>query len=121
MWDSYINRQYPKKYYLALPIVKDGDWDINVKYKMSGEGYIAYLIAMQEKFRHINFTESQEKTFAKAVDEFNYVNITLPIQKIRFVKDKKKHYDKLIEKGLGSKEALRKLKLDENFFQQGKG
>ena len=43
---------------------------------------------MQEKFKDINF-QSNEKTFAKAIDEFNYVKITRPIQNME-KKDNKK-------------------------------
>ena len=36
---------------------------------------------MQKLFKNINF-QNERKTFAKAIDEFNYVNITLPIQEM---------------------------------------
>jgi hypothetical protein len=37
---------------------------------------------MQLIYGHIQFDEGGNKTFAKAIDEFNYINITLPIQKM---------------------------------------
>jgi len=58
--------------------VKNGDWKIK-KYWNTPEDYFQFLKDMQGRFKDINF-QSNEKTFAKAIDEFNYVNITLPIQ-----------------------------------------
>ena len=51
----------------------------------------ALIKDMQEKFRDSDFKENG-KTLAKAIDEFNYVNITLPIQNIEkeIKKSKKK-------------------------------
>jgi len=80
MWDGYIRGLRPKRYYENLDIVKKGDWEIK-KYGKKAEDYVEFLKDMQKRFAHINFIES-EKTFAKAVDEFNYVNITLPIQEM---------------------------------------
>jgi hypothetical protein len=80
MWDGYIKGEKAKKYYNELKIVKNGDWKFK-KYRNDPEYYFQFLKDMQEMFRNINF-QSTEKTFAKAIDEFNYVNITLPIQKM---------------------------------------
>jgi hypothetical protein len=78
MWDGYIKGEKPKKYYNELKIVKNGDWKYK-RYWNDPEDYFQFLKDMQERFKNINF-QSNEKTFAKAIDEFNYVNITLPIQ-----------------------------------------
>lgn len=78
MWDGYIKGEKPNRYYNELEIVKNGDWEIK-KYENYPEDYLQFLKDMQERFKDINF-QSNEKTFAKAIDEFNYVNITLPIQ-----------------------------------------
>lgn len=78
MWDGYIKGEKKKKYYNELEIVKNGDWKIK-KYWNTPEDYFQFLKDMQGRFKDINF-QSNEKTFAKAIDEFNYVNITLPIQ-----------------------------------------
>jgi len=78
IWDGYIKGEKAKKYYKELKIVKNGDWKIK-KYQNNPENYFQFLKDMQERFKNINF-QSNEKTFAKAVDEFNYVNITIPIQ-----------------------------------------
>lgn len=78
MWDGYIKGERQKKYYNELDIVKNGDWEIK-KYQNTPEDYFHFLKDMQERFKDINF-QSDEKTFAKAIDEFNFVNITLPIQ-----------------------------------------
>ena len=78
MWDGYIKGEKTKKYYNELKIVKNGYWNIK-KYQNDPENYFQFLKDMQERFKGVNF-QSNEKTFAKAIDEFNYVNITLPIQ-----------------------------------------
>ena len=78
MWDSYIKGNKPKKNYNNLEIVKNGNWKIK-RYHNKPEDYFQFLKDMQERFKDINF-QSNEKTFTKAIDEFNYVNITLHIQ-----------------------------------------
>ena len=80
MWDGYIKGDKPRKYYNELEIVKNGFWKYK-KYRNEPESYFQFLKDMQERFKDIKF-QSEEKTFAKAIDEFNYVNITLPIQKM---------------------------------------
>ena len=80
IWDSYISGQKPKKYYKDLEIVKNYGWKYK-KYKRHGDGYIEFLKDLQITFKNINITKG-DRTFAKVIDEFNYVNITLPIQKI---------------------------------------
>lgn len=94
MWDGYIRGLKPKRCYENLDIVKKGDWEIK-KYGERASDYVLFLKDMQKKFRHIAFKENG-KTFAKAIDEFNYVNITLQIQKIEGKAKKKK-----INTGLG--------------------
>lgn len=48
---------------------------------------------MQKKFGKL-FFRNKQKSLAKAIDEFNYVNITLPIQEME---RKKRENDKLIQ------------------------
>jgi len=79
-WDGYIAGQKPKKYYRNLEVVKNGFWK-PVEYRRDAEGYFKFLKDMQSRFNYINF-KHPKKTFAKAIDEFNYVKITLPIQQI---------------------------------------
>jgi hypothetical protein len=88
MWDGYIKGGKPKKNYDELKIVKNGDWRFK-RYRNNPEDYFQFLKDMQERFKNINFL-SNEKTFAKAIDEFNYVNITLPIQEMEKSKKKRK-------------------------------
>lgn len=87
MWDGYIKGEKTKRYYNELKIVKNGDWKIK-RYLNNPENYFQFLKDMQEMFKEINF-QSNEKTFAKAIDEFNYVNITIPIKNME-KKDNKK-------------------------------
>lgn len=87
MWDGYIKGNKSKKYYNRLEIVKNRDWKVR-KYENDAEGYIKFLKDMQKMFKNIDF-HSNKKTFAKAIDEFNYLSITIPIQNIE-KEDKKK-------------------------------
>ena len=81
MWDRYISGQEPKKYYKELQIVKDYCWEFK-KYKTDAEDYFQFLKDIQARFKDIEFQHSS-KTFAKAIDEFNYVNVTLPTQRMK--------------------------------------
>jgi len=58
VWDSYIRKEFNYK-------------DANA------ETYFDFLKKMQEKFKNIEW-EEQNKTLAKAIDEYNYVVISLP-------------------------------------------
>ena len=80
MWDGYIKGDKSKKYYDKLEIVKNGDWKFK-KYENNAESYLQFLKDMQELFKSMNF-QSNEKPLTKAIVEFNYVNITLPIQDV---------------------------------------
>jgi len=80
MWDQYIsgNATGAKKYYEKLAIVQQGE-RIYKKYEKCGEGYHQFLKDMQNRFGNIDF-QHPTKTLPKVVDEYNYVNITIPIQ-----------------------------------------
>lgn len=80
MWDGYIKGNKSRKYYNNLEIVKNGDWEVK-KYGDGPESYLQFLQNMQNLFKNMPF-DNKQKTFAKAIDEFNYVNITLPIQEM---------------------------------------
>jgi len=80
MWDGYIKGGKLRKYYNELEIVKNGVWEYK-RYMNDSENYLQFLKDMKEKFKDISF-QSTEKTFAKAIDEYNFVNITIPIQKM---------------------------------------
>lgn len=88
MWDDYISGNKPKKYYNELEIVKRGCWK-HKRYGKNAEGYFQFLKEIQELFKSINFQDSK-KTFTKAIDEYNYINITLPIQNMEKENKKKK-------------------------------
>ncbi len=79
MWDGYIRGDKPQKHYKELEIYKKGEY-VYKKYNKDFEGYIEFLKDMQSKFKHLN--TKGKKPLTKAVDEFNYVNITLPYQQI---------------------------------------
>jgi hypothetical protein len=78
MWDRYISGNRSRKYY-NKKILKQCCW-IPEKYGQNEEGYFKFLKYMQRLFKNINFRDDK-KTFAKAIDEYNYVEITLHIQK----------------------------------------
>lgn len=93
MWDGYIKGNKLNKYYSRLDIVRNGKWEVT-EYGNDGVSYLRFLMDMQKKYKGIGF-QSRSKTFAKAIDEFNYVNITLPIQDMeKAEKDKKRRKDK---------------------------
>lgn len=62
MWDRYIRGKYG--------------------YKTSAEDYLNFQKRMQDEFGGIEWNEP-DKTLAKAVDEYNYVTVTLPELKKR--------------------------------------
>lgn len=78
IWDSYISGQKPKKYYKGLDLVKNYQW-VHKRYERDADGYIDFLKDMQVLFKDINLS-TNGRTFAKVIDEFNYINITIPIQ-----------------------------------------
>lgn len=80
MWDAYIRGEKPKKYYSQLEKIKNEEI-IFKKYSKDFDGYFEFLIDMQNKFKNLDFI-NDNKSLAKAVDEFNYVNITLKIQEL---------------------------------------
>lgn len=79
MWDSYIRGEKSKKYYDKLDIIKNGTFDYK-KYSKDFKGYFDFLKDMQIKYKDLNL--SGQKSLAKAIDEFNYVNVTLEIQEL---------------------------------------
>ncbi|MBU4502863.1 MAG: hypothetical protein KKA79_09785, partial [Nanoarchaeota archaeon] len=88
MWDDYIRGGKAQKYYDKLRIVKNGFWKFK-RYEKDAESYFQFLKDMQDRFKNINFSHPK-KTFAKAIDEFNYVNITLHIQSMENEKKRRK-------------------------------
>jgi hypothetical protein len=86
MWDGYIRGQKPRKDYERLDIVKRGDWDIK-EYGDSAADYLEFLRDMQNRFGSVSFRENG-KSFAKAIDEFNYVSITLSLQRLQKAADR---------------------------------
>lgn len=80
MWDGYMSGDKPRKYYNGLEIVKKGCWKAK-RYGKDAEGYFQFLKDTRERFKGVNFRDDK-KTLAKAIDEYNYVNITLPIQEM---------------------------------------
>jgi hypothetical protein len=96
MWDGYISGNTTKRYYNELEIVKKGKRKFK-RYKRSGEGYFQFLKDMRELFNGLN-SPNDKKTFAKAIDEYNYVNITLRIQDMQREERKKKKEEKKKEK-----------------------
>ena len=88
MWDGYISGDKPKKYYDALDIVKRGCRRPK-RYQKNGEGYFQFLKDTRDLFKNINI-KNHRRTFTKAIDEYNYVNITLLIQDIERETQKKK-------------------------------
>lgn len=81
MWDNYIRGQKSKKYYQKLNIFKMGYW-CPKRYGYEAKDYLQFLIDMQNLFGHLNHQDNT-RTFAKAIDEYNYWNISRPIRKMQ--------------------------------------
>jgi len=75
MWDDYIGGRKTGKYYKRLPCYRRYK-----KYRKDATGYFQFLKDMQQSFKNINY-QNHQRTFAKAIDEFNYATITIPIQR----------------------------------------
>jgi hypothetical protein len=86
MWDSYISGHKMRNDFKRLPVVRSGFWQ-SAQFERTGSGYYKFLVTCQQKFRHLVFHDFQ-KTHAKQIDEFNFVNITVPLQKIQAKRDK---------------------------------
>jgi hypothetical protein len=74
MWDDFISGHKKKDYYMKLEIIKfykSGYPSFN----KNGEGYLLFLMLMQYFFKNIKLRK-RGITFAKAIDEFNYIGIT---------------------------------------------
>lgn len=81
MWDNYIRGQKLKKHYQNLHIVKKGYWN-HKRYGVDANSYIQFLKDIQKLFGHLSYQDNT-RTFAKAIDEYNYWNISLPIRKMQ--------------------------------------
>jgi hypothetical protein len=64
-------------------------WDapIREQYKVgtSSDGYFQFLKEMQTHFNHLGWSSS-DRTFAKAIDEYNQATITLPKNEKKYMK-----------------------------------
>ncbi len=64
-------------------------WDTDIRdkydYYVTGEDYFKFLKEMQEMFKDVEWN-MPNKTFAKAIDEYNQVTITIPKRPKRKVK-----------------------------------
>jgi len=85
MWDTCIRGHRRKRNYQKLRIVKDKYWP-RKWYRENDQYYLQFLKDMQGLFGHLcpRYSKSRYsyRTFAKAIDEYNYWNITRPIQKM---------------------------------------
>src|SRR5437899_853199 len=80
IWDDYIRGGKSKKLYDGLSCVSSKKWYFH-RYKKNGRGYVEFLSDIQCRYREVQYPRGP-KTLAKAIDEFNYVSVTLPIQEI---------------------------------------
>lgn len=81
MWDAYISGNSRKKWY------RECDIDYH-HYKRDAKGYLEFLKEQQERIKDVSWG-NRKRTLAKAIDEYNYINITEPIQR-KFIKSKEK-------------------------------
>jgi hypothetical protein len=92
IWDDYIRGGKPKKLYGGLPCASSKKWRFH-KYDKNGAGYVKFLSDIQSRFRDLQYPAGS-KTLAKAIDEFNYVNVTLPIQEIERTQEAQRKQEK---------------------------
>jgi len=89
-WDAYIRGGSDKedRLYVGLPCVDSKKWCL-VRYDQDGRGYVDFLSDMQSRVRHLAYSASG-KTLAKVLDEWNYVQVTIPIQAIKKAEEKRR-------------------------------
>jgi hypothetical protein len=98
MWDGYIRGEKSVSQYQQLDVYKNGFFHLK-KYPADGDGYIDFLKDMQQKFGHLTVS-NPSKPLTKALDEYNYVTITLPIQEVEKEKKKAKKIINKVSKGI---------------------
>jgi hypothetical protein len=87
MWDSHIRGEDSKEKYLKLdnidfykPIFINENYP---KFESDGYGYFSFLYEMQKLFhssKYEKIARESNKSMAKAIDEFNFINISLKIK-----------------------------------------
>ena len=89
LWDGYIRGNKPAYYYNSVDdILKATNWKA-MHYGDTGKGYIKFLEDTRDYFDSvISSYKDDGKPVTKAIDEFNYVAITKPLQE--YEKEKKK-------------------------------
>ncbi len=93
-WDAYIRGGSDKKdrLYVGLPCVNSKKWCL-VRYDQNGCGYVDFLLDMQSRVRDLVYSTSG-KTLAKILDEWHYVQVTIPIQAIENVEKERRQKQK---------------------------
>ncbi len=81
-WDAYIRGRSDKgdRLYAGLACVSAKKWCL-VRYDQNGCGYVDFMLDMQSRVPGLVYSTSG-KSLAKILDEWNYVQVTIPIQKI---------------------------------------
>ena len=96
IWDDFIRGAKAERYYESLDIVSNGKWERR-QYENNENGYFDFLVQMQQAISKVK-NPVPGKTLAKLIDEFNYVNITLPIQRIMKSESEAKKIEKRKQK-----------------------
>lgn len=78
IWDDYIRGNKAQKNYKQIDVFKKNYVPFK-KYTTNDDGYIDFLNDMRNRFLSFNNVVAG-RTLAKAIDEFNYVNITMVYQ-----------------------------------------
>lgn len=81
-WDAYIRGRSDKneRFYSGLQCMLTRKWCL-VRYDESGCGYVDFLLDMQSRVRGLAYGKGN-KTLPKNLDEWNYVQVTMQIQKL---------------------------------------
>ncbi len=93
-WDAYIRGRSDKgdRIYVGLPCVNSKKWCL-VRYDQNGYGYVDFLLDTQSRVPGLVYSTSG-KTLAKILDEWNYVQVTIPIQAIEKAEEEQRKKEK---------------------------
>lgn len=93
-WDAYIRgrNDMEDRLYVGLSCVNSKKWCL-VRYDQNGCGYVDFLLDMQSRVRNLAYSTSG-KTLAKILDEWNYVQVTIPIQAIEKAEKERRKKEK---------------------------
>jgi len=105
-WDAYIRGRSDKedRLYVGLPCVDSKKWCL-LRYDQAGSGYVDFLLDMKSRVQTLDYPKGG-KTLAKALDEWNYVRVTIPIQVTEKAEEKRRKEAKKAKKAKRTTQAF---------------